>query len=862
MFLSDQSHLLAFSGFKRLRLVRSEPPGRRDDHEAAGVDNASCSSQCQYYRWLSDAAVEGDCATKVNLSDTCGIGEVKNSHFRRAMVDRLSRKISDWRASLSDDVGELDVLSSLNTSIARYFLQMYNGHEPYTMRHGFWVSCANEHEAWDFCSRICSNAFWLRGKQPWGTRNRRIYTVDLYESSTSGFPKGCCYSAHGYICCCCQVCQAVCGMLRMDDGGLEPQPRCNALYNIIANNLADILTFLEHNSQQHNIEHRLLCASVDSYVSKRRSQEICNSLWDFKDGRLSDPPNYCTRQLKKGDKSHKIPVNVRNDKSVYGDFGDQVTHGCGEHVSCESVAEELLGDCGCFLFLKGANKLFSEPNGDDVSVNNWSVVVDLLRDYSSMWSAYNMPVYVFCCYEAEADNAPSSDAMVENFGAPDVHIDGAEYMLGRLQCFEHRVDLARSVEERDSRRAHYLTSSLNVAAGEKRDHLLNYLVSLTSGYGMSCLDTIVRMASCEYLTAISDRGRGVSGRDNKLFADIQLTARAFEKAVAIRPPLALSVGLPGLCVLPHNAGKTVGASAGFPPLRVDNGAISVRQGFDSMVLGEPLLANLRDFVSACLSPDEACETPQPFVTIEGPSGCGKTLLSIALAHELRSTLILSSVLDFLRPQVGVSEKLVHSFFSSLSSQFMDVNSVNSQHDSGLLSGNSETAHSLGKASTRRSVPRCVVVLEGADSLAETCGYMRSLLYALCSELERFRDLWEWQRSCSVIFVFTCQSLSSLPCRLREACRSRQHYSLLGNVSTDSEIEACFELYLRGRGTLLDRFRELWPRWRLDAAVMSLRPCDIALLCRTAAVWSVSGVVPLPSSSAVQRLAESLCAVGH
>ncbi|GBE58527.1 proteasome-activating nucleotidase [Babesia ovata] len=858
MSVSEESHMLAFSGFKRLRLLKSEPPGRRDDHETADVDAASPWSTCQYYRWVSEAAAEAEGPAKSTSSDPCGRIEVKSSHFERALVDRLSRKLSQWRTSLSDGDDELDVLSSLNASIARYFLQMYNGHERCKMRHGFWVSCTSEHEAWDFCSRICSSGFWLRGRQPWGTRNRRIYTIDLCERTSSGTPLGCCYSAYGYLCCCCRACQAVCGMLRMEDGEQGPQPRGNGLYNIIANNLGDILTFLEHNSQHKNIEHQLLCASVDAYVSQRRSKEICSRLWDLKEGRLSDPPKYCTRRLKNSDRSNKTSGNDRHDKGTEGDYENQLTHGCDEHVSCESVAEDLLEDCGCFLFLKSANKLFTEQNDDDATVNNRALVVDLLRDYSSMWSAYNMPVYMFCCYEVEEDNVPSSDAMVENFGAPDVHIDGAEYMLGRLQYFEHRVDLTRSLQERNSKRASYLSDRLNVAPGEKRDHLLSYLVSLTSGYGMSCLGTIVRMASCEYLAAISKRGPGARGRDCKIFADIQLTARAFEKAVAIRPPLALSVGLPGLCVLPHNTGQTVGSSSGFPPLRVDNGTISVRQGFDSMVLGEPLLGNLRNFVSSCLSHDESCETPQPFVTIEGPSGCGKTLLSIALSHELRSTLILSSVLDFLRPQVGVSEKLVHSFFSSLSSQFVDVNTTGHPHDSIMLSRDSKSGHSPGNTSSRRSVPRCVVVFEGADSLAETCGYMKSLLYALCTELERFRDLWEWQRSCSVIFVFTCQSLSSIPSRLREACISRHRYSLLGNVSTENEIEECFELYLSGRGTLLDRFRELWPSWRLDATVMALRPCDIALLCRTAAVWSVSGVVPLPSHSAVQRLAESLC----
>lgn len=82
-----------------------------------------------------------------------------------------------------------------------------------------------------------------------------------------------------------------------------------------------------------------------------------------------------------------------------------------------------------------------------------------------------------------------------------------------------------------------------------------------------------------------------------------------------------------------------------------------------------------------------------------------------------------------------------------------------------------------------------------------------------------------------------------------------------NISSADKAAACFELYLNGRGYLLERFREVWPMWREDSAVSSLRACDIVLLCRMATLWSLNrAATSISSSVPLGGLIEALCAV--
>lgn len=66
----------------------------------------------------------------------------------------------------------------------------------------------------------------------------------------------------------------------------------------------------------------------------------------------------------------------------------------------ESI-EAALEDCGCFVLLKGIDSLFATSSSNQTGTNYWALVVDVLREYSVMWTTNDLPVHLFCLYELD-----------------------------------------------------------------------------------------------------------------------------------------------------------------------------------------------------------------------------------------------------------------------------------------------------------------------------------------------------------------------------------------------------------------------------------------------------------------------------
>ncbi|GIX60607.1 ATP-dependent metalloprotease [Babesia caballi] len=836
------------AGRRGLRLERCEPQGKCDDHESADVVPPAARSKYTYYKWLqTSAATEDSSAPSTSSSElpTHQLGfhspsgtnddcEVALSPYVHVISMSLRRRVREWQKSLFPggnsefhDAGA-NIIGVIRDAIAARIVNMCSGRRHYATRCGFWLMCVDSSEVWDFCLRLCRGSFWRSGRMSASPDDRRIYTIDLSFGVMEGSHAGACYSGYGFVCCSCRTCQRVLGHLRRDDSDVDAVPPSDALYSLISKSTAELLTFLDHNKTHRNLEHQLLCASVDAFISQRRLRRVVEQ------SNMADQS--CMGSLH----NQSSDTFTRQKWNTMPNVNTNLTE--------EPFIDRVLTDCGCFVLLKNANALFSAPQNEDSTVNRWAMVVDLLREYTTMWDDHDMPVHAFCCYEVVEEDAPLTDELLPDADSLGSQMEGATYMLRKLGYFGYRVDLSRSTGGDDFFRERFLRKQLRVSSDDASKTLLSYLRSLTSSYGLPCLGTVARMAACEYVASLLAQGIDIHTADGELFRDVALTARCFERAVSLRPPVALSAGVPGVSVVPYNAAQGVAAHSNFPPLRVlETGEVDVRRGFESLVLRESLRQELEELVSECMNTTNGGATAAPpFVIVDGPSGSGKTQLSIALAHELRCTLVLACVLDFLRPQVGVSEKLVHQFFASLRRQFASI------------------AAKEGTVGDRPSTPRCVVVIEGAECLTEEAAYMQSLLYALCAEMARFRELWQWQLSRSVIFVLTCHTPSCLPERLRRACGHPRRFSMHGNFTSTADAAACFELYLRGRGRLLDRFREVWPTWCQDPAVAEMRPCDIALLCRTAALWMAGGVTeaPLSTPPVFGCLAASLCTPTH
>ncbi|EDO08537.1 ATPase associated with various cellular activities (AAA) family protein [Babesia bovis T2Bo] len=788
-----------------LRLERIESPFYRDDHVSSEL---AVETECYAWRISDTQTSKKDIVTKskgnplvaksVNIPIL--LDRLRESRYERlftALSSRLQRAATLWRQSALQDICDDRYMTAgtnvinvcIDTVMAR-IIGICLGDRLTELPCGFWFSASDPFLINSFCKQLCRNAYWFSDNAFYKDRDRRIYTLDV--SRGTGTPRrSVCYDLSGHVRCFCKICTDIVALLRRD-AVLENDPFVSfssLIYDILENHLIELLQFLDHNSNDANIEHQLLLISVDAYISR---QKLCHTLSSWS----------------------KNPSSIST--VVIDNF---------DNTDPETVADACLTDCGCFAVVTGLDSLINH----DVAhrdVSTYSIVVDLLRDYSTMWSEYNLPVYLIYCHDV--GNHLSSPVRDIFYDLSSSSYEGPTelYMLHRVSYFRYHVVLSHISECVDVWVKRILLSHLGWGTSDLEVSVLDNLVAMTSGYDRDSLETLIHIAACEYVSEF--------GHDNLsiTFSDPVVTLRCFERAISAREPSRLSIGVPNISVIPYNTGHQFN---GFAPLKqTDSGHIVTSSGFDSIVLCDTLKSRLDLMISGSQS-----HSLSPFICIEGPSGYGKTHLAICMSHEFKATLIHVNIPSFIRSEVSLSERLMNQFFSSLKMQFPFVSS---------------------QEGSTPPPPRCVVVLENCECLSESTLYIRSLLYALCTELSHFRDHWEWSFSRSVLFVFTCESFDRIPERIREICDFKEVIRLDQSVFGLGEIRRCFELYLGHRGSLLDRFTQLWPSWCQDIGVSSLRPCDIVLICRTAAMWSVSGISVLDTDSVkLSAMSSALCA---
>ncbi|GFE53567.1 proteasome-activating nucleotidase, putative [Babesia ovis] len=851
-----------------LILEQSDSLRNRDDHEA--VD--PLSSQRLWYRWrprylLEEGNNRGATEQKgITVLGATNVGaDVVNlvspefDPIFTCIAHHLQHASESWYLSALEGLNDEEfqkagyniigiIRDTIMTRLLNILLKM-----PYDIPCGFWIPCMDSCTTWDFCEDLCRNAFWLTGSISGNDPDRRIYTIDVSKVPLYSAGQGIGYGIYGHIRCCCRVCRDISSLLSRDDAWKgDPFPASRWLYNIIETRYADVLTFLDHNKQDGNIEHQLLLITVDAYLCHRRmsalmeSSEYVTVPGQYLDlnHRMSDlsvtttglrtlqPTQTAPSKNTAAAQPGKTAKDSRNATRLILDDG------C-DYPTMDSFVDHCLSNCGCFVFLRGVKQLMAH-NDDSSDISIPAVVIDLLSDYCTLWSSYQLPVHMFCCHDIKGDPNSTEHDVFYDMAAPTTDNSAENHLLSKLSYFRYRVDLTNPAGGPDILRERYLRQKLNLGNDEHSEATIMDILSMTSSYDRVCLPTLVHIAACEYVASLKDQGLPTCTDESELFRDIDLTIRCFEMAVSIRQPISLSIGIPNITVVPYNSIRKVGIFANFPPLQPSlNGTVQECRGLDSVILSEPLKDDLTTFVSHCLSPPPGSTGQSPFMVIQGPSGYGKTHLSIALAHELHATLLIVNITSFLRSEVSMSERLVHQFFASLEHQFPFTIS---------------NRDSLGDP------PRCVVVLENTESLSEDTPCMRSLLYGFCTELSRFHDQWVWNMTRKVLFVFTCEELDRLPARIREICSFDASFILDRLSFGETEVRRCFELYLRHRGPLLDRFQELWPSWSRDNMVSSLRPCDVVNICRTAVMWYASGVPSIDTSdSTCSAMSASLCA---
>lgn len=142
----------------------------------------------------------------------------------------------------------------------------------------------------------------------------------------------------------------------------------------------------------------------------------------------------------------------------------------------------------------------------------------------------------------------------------------------------------------------------------------------------------------------------------------------FEKATYLKKPSSLMISMSDLCrIMPYTAVNSYCSSNHFLPLDIDELGIykGYLSGFKALVIPNDLMDWLCDFFNEDISKDDVSIS----LLIQGPSGCGKSSLAMAMAVELKCSLVICNVIEYMRPQVGLAEKLLHDFFTALDLQF-------------------------------------------------------------------------------------------------------------------------------------------------------------------------------------------------
>nr|PVC53722.1 hypothetical protein MACL_00003580 [Theileria orientalis] len=483
----------------------------------------------------------------------------------------------------------------------------------------------------------------------------------------------------------------------------------------------------------------------------------------------------------------KISFNSLVVKKVFNDQFYSLFNGS------ESDLKSLFQSC--FVLCRNF-ELLSDYSSDNTEnpLGVSSLVLDLLCEYAELWEELDLPVFSFILLQVEntistGRPATQDDSVSSN---PRSLLNNSSHFKYFNMLYDEVVSETLKVE--------YFKDFLNQCCedqGSHNTHVLRALLRLTRGYRLEDLKVLTRLARCE---SVKDRC------DN--FHEEAL--KYFERAVSLKPVVEFS----------HNLGLSPEVSSFsnffyFSPLKLQNGQVVCKRGLEAMVLQVDTLERVASFLSQPLgtgSPER--ENASTALAITGDSGVGKTTLAHCLAQEMNSLFFPVNVLSFLRPQVGLSEKLFHYFISKIRSHF----------------SGSETG-------TRRDLVKCVILLEGLESLNGNEGYLKRFLSGIRSEIDDISSHSKFSSDYSILFVTTCHRLSDLPEKIRLVFT--EVISMEAPIMDRQFAKLCFELFLNLRCDFMERMDDLVEYLGTRNYLCKLTPLKIATISKNAALKTVA-----------------------
>ncbi|UKJ90031.1 hypothetical protein MACJ_003289 [Theileria orientalis] len=449
----------------------------------------------------------------------------------------------------------------------------------------------------------------------------------------------------------------------------------------------------------------------------------------------------------------------------------------------------------CFVLCKNIELLShysSENTKNPLGVS--SLVLDILFEYAELWEELELPIFSFIFLQLENSISTNHPVTQDDFiySNPFSVLQNSNHFKYFNVVYDEVINENSKVE--------YFKDFLETSFKNQGSHdtdVLRALLRLTRGYGLEDLKVLTRLARCE----------SVKDKRANFYAEL---VKYFERAVSLKPMVEFS----------HDLGLAPEASyfsnfLNFSPLKLQNGQVVCRKGLEAIVLQPDTLEKVTSFLSQHLgtgSPEN--KNASIALAITGDSGVGKTTLAHCLAQEMNSVFFPVNVTSFLRPQVGLSEKLFHSFISKIRNHF--------------------TGSGSGR---RRDLVKCVILLEGLEALNGNEGYLKRFLSGLRSEFDDISSQSKFSSDYSILFVTTCQRLSDLPGKIRMIFN--EIIPIKAPKMDEKFAQDCFELFLNLRCDFMERMGDLVEYVSKRSHLSKLSPLKIATISKNASLHTAA-----------------------
>ncbi|XP_953520.1 uncharacterized protein TA10970 [Theileria annulata] len=622
----------------------------------------------------------------------------------------------------------------------------------------FTIYCNKDLNFYEFVYRLLKNTFYntLNGKKEYVSDELScIYTLDLSYYGGT-FGPNFCYTNRCYLgTCCCRSCSKVIDCL--DKNHKDPISSEN-LVKLLTNEQNSLAKFFIHNRKCSTLEYELLKITFNSLVLKDKIKEKFNLLLNDRNSSLKPIFTYC------------------------------------------------------FVLIKNFEALFNcTLDTDKNTVNFASLALDLLSEYSEIWDTLDLPLLSFAFLKP---CGPSFGKFNSSDFCSDYHVTDESFLQSYSYSpmeilanrFSNLATISDGLFDENSKLLYLQESVKKYSKGDPKevsnDQFSREMIKIIRGYTLDELKVLNRMAYCESLKdKCTNFGENYQKYLEKATCLRQITD--FSSTLGIYPELTKFSNTHNLC-----------------PLKKVNGQIICRTGLESLVLTEKTINELNSFFS-----EEIChfskgnKRPSIGLVIKGDSGVGKTSLVHCMAQEMNSLLFFFNILSFLRPEVGLSEKILHSFLSKIWTHF-----------------------SGSKQGPRRDLVKCVILLEGLEALKGEEGYLKRLISFICRELDEFKLRSTFALDYSVLFVTTCQEHSDLPSELLQEGRFSERLELATPEMDENLVRKCFELFLNLRCDIHEQMDKLIQHIKKKNYLPLLTPLKIAEISRRAALQASTDIM--------------------